>query len=1017
MSRTRDLTTVLGGGNASYLRQLYATYLEDPASITPEWREYFAGLPQKKRLQTQKHTLQEISPIEDDKLFEFAPRSYQALRKGKYELPLASPREALDAIQGALLAEAYRSHGHLAALLDPLVAPFQPPSFEEFLENLPHPFLEPQTYGFQDLDLPFYGGGGYRKITIRAFLEELRAVYCGPVGCEFMHLLDPQQRQWIQEKLEQRTQKTPPPQVQKNILKQLIEAESFEHFFQKKYPGARRFSLEGGETLLVALEAILENATQKGVKDVVLGMPHRGRLNVMAHTLQRPLPELIAYFEKNPRLFLAESTEAEGPSVGPSGDVKYHLGYATERVLRFTQSGKSSYRTVRLNLLNNPSHLESINPVVLGSVRRKQDTLSEAKKNRVLGILIHGDASFTGQGVVSEILQLAALEGYSTKGTIHLIINNQLGYTASPEELRSSPYCSDTAKSVAMPIFHVNAQDPEAVAWVAETASEFRALFASDVLIDLVGYRRRGHNETEEPSFTHPLLYKKIEALPTVTAFYQEKLLKEERILQEEQQDILLKIEKRFQKALTTFQERLKGADQETLAVPPKALFTPSPFVEATTGIALVKLRQWGTALAVPPSENVRHFQLHPKLERFLEARREAVKTGEKVDWSFAEALAFASILAEGVPIRLSGQDAVRGTFSQRHGIFMDGTRPRSYCPFHYLSTPQDIKKVGSFHGINSPLSEIGVVGFEYGYSLLERLQGDASPSPLPLVLWEAQFGDFANGAQVIIDQYLSSGEAKWNARSGLVMLLPHGFDGLGAEHSSARLERFLQLCAENNMQVVNCTTPANYFHVLRRQHLQNLSGKPKPLIVMTPKALLRHKEVVSSFKDMGAHTTFQPILKMAKEGGAVLPKNIKRVILCSGQIYYDLLEAVRTFSLGGKVELIRLEQLYPFPRLPLAQTLEPLRQAEMIWCQEEPLHMGPWPFLERLLRELMDAIGSRHVLPVGRAMTAAVATGYLDQHQQERQNLIREALYPWLEPQPTDPKITAETKEIYGIQ
>ncbi|MGH6954035.1 MAG: 2-oxoglutarate dehydrogenase E1 component, partial [Alphaproteobacteria bacterium] len=765
-----------------------------------------------------------------------------------------------------MMIRAYRIRGHLAADLDPL----------KLRTPDPHPELDPRTYGFTEADLerPIFIDNvlGLETASLRQILERCRATYCGPIGVEFMHIQEPDQKAWIQTRIEavhNRTEFTPADKL--SILGRLVAAESFEHFLDKKYTGTKRFGLEGAEAVIPALEQIVLRASELGVKEVVLGMSHRGRLNVLANVMAKPLQAIFSEFQ---------GASAHPEDVQGSGDVKYHLGTSSDRQLNGS--------VMHLSLTANPSHLEAVDPVVLGKVRAKQTARGDSAREQVMGLLLHGDAAFAGQGLVAECLDLSDLKGYRTGGTIHVVVNNQIGFTTAPAHGRSSPYCSDVAKKVQSPIFHVNGDDPEAVVHMARIATEFRQRFKKDVVLDIFCYRRLGHNEGDEPMFTQPLMYKAIARHPSVRRRYAERLVAEG-VLSAEAADGLVAEER----------ARLDSAFEGAAAFKPNK----SDWLEgAWTGLEAARgaARRGDTAVALEVLGEVGRAvtripegcRAHRKVARVYEARRQAIESGEGVDWTTAEALAFATLLVEGAPVRLSGQDSGRGTFSQRHAVLVDQESEAHHVPLNGLSPDQAL-----FEVIDSPLAEASVLGFEYGYSLAE---------PHALVLWEAQFGDFANGAQVIIDQFISSGESKWLRMSGLTLLLPHGHEGQGPEHSSARLERYLQLCAEENIQVVNCTTPANYFHVLRRQVRRKFR---KPLVIMTPKSLLRHKLAVSALGEMGPGTTFHRVLWDGAERKA--DRGARRVVLCSGKVYYDLFEE-RLRARADDVYLLRLEQLYP---------------------------------------------------------------------------------------------------------
>jgi 2-oxoglutarate dehydrogenase E1 component len=858
---------------------------------------------------------------------------------------------AQDAICAMMLIRTYRVRGHLAADLDPLGL-----EKREFT-----PDLMPEWHNLGDPQKRVYLGGvlGFETATVGELVATLRRNYCGKVGLEYMHINDVEERRFLQERFEGRDaeiQFTPEGKIA--ILSRIIAAEQFESFLGRKFVGTKRFGLDGGESAVPALESIIKVGGAHGVKEIVIGMPHRGRLNVLATVMQKPLQAIFHEFgggSSNP------------DDVGGSGDVKYHLGTSTDR--------EFDGNMVHLSLTPNPSHLEAVNPVVLGKARATQRMRAasaglahaEEKEDEVLPVLLHGDAAFAGQGIVAECFALSGVPGYSTGGTVHFVVNNQIGFTTSPAFARSSPYPSDVAKMVQAPIFHVNGDDPEAVTFATKVATEFRQRFNRDVVIDMWCYRRFGHNESDEPSFTQPLMYAAIAKHPPVSRLYGDRLVAEGLVTAEW-------VEAETRKVVETLEAEFAAAPD---FVPRKAewfegrwagLGQPADPVTARrgaeTGVPVAELRALAKRLHAVPEG----FTIHRTLKRVIDARDKAIESGQGLDWATAEELAFASLIA-GEPsfgVRLSGQDSGRGTFSQRHAVWHDQKTGAKHVP---LATLGGYAKV-----LDSPLSEFGVLGFEYGF---------AGADPKSLVLWEAQFGDFVNGAQVMIDQFIASGEAKWLRANGLVMLLPHGYEGQGPEHSSARLERFLQLCAEDNLQVANCTTPANYFHILRRQMLRPFR---KPLIIMTPKSLLRHKRAVSALAEMDAGTSFHRVLD---DLATPDPKAVRRLILCSGKVYYDLADA-RDAEGRDDVYILRIEQLYPFPGDVIADYAAGFPQLEsLVWAQEEPRNAGAWFFVEPLIEE---ALGRRAAY-AGRAASAATATGLMRRHQAEQAKLVAEAL------------------------
>jgi 2-oxoglutarate dehydrogenase E1 component len=940
-------TSFLQGANATYLAELHARYKDDPASVDADWRAFFASFEDNKE-----------SVLAEARGPSWAPEPERALLPARPQ-SVGGERDALDAARDTLAARMlirnYRTRGHLAAKLDPL----------ELIERREHPELRPKTYGFtkRDYDRPIYIGGvfGFEFATLRQILEILKKTYCGHIGAEYMHISDPEQRAWIQDRMEGREAGfTDKGKIA--ILKKLIEAEAFERFLDVKYTGTKRFGLDGGESMVPALEQIIKRGGQLGVGEIVIGMPHRGRLNVLANVMAKPYRAIFNEFRGGS----AHPDDVEG-----SGDVKYHLGASSDREFDLNR--------VHLSLTANPSHLEIVDPVVLGKVRAKQDQRGDRERKEVLPLLLHGDAAFAGQGVVAECLGLSGLRGHRTGGSLHFIVNNQIGFTTAPRFSRSSPYPSDVAKMIDAPIFHVNGDDAEAVVYVAKIATEFRQRFGKPVVIDMFCYRRHGHNEADEPAFTQPLMYRRIAEHPSVVEVYARKLIVEELLTRDEidamQAEFRALLEEEFGAGEAYRPNRADWLDGRWSGIG----HAEEGARRGDTGVALEVLREVGRKLTSFPKS----FTPHKTIVRIMATRRKMIEDGQGIDWATAEALAYGTLLVEGLRVRLSGQDSERGTFSQRHAVLMDQENEKKYTPLKHLAKGQ-----APFEVINSMLSEEAVLGFEYGYSLAE---------PNALVLWEAQFGDFANGAQVIIDQFISSGERKWLRMSGLVLLLPHGYEGQGPEHSSARLERYLQLCAEDNWQIANCTTPANYFHILRRQLHRQFR---KPLILMTPKSLLRHKRVVSTLAQLGPGSSFHrllwddaqflsgQIIKLAPDDA------IRRVVICSGKVYYDLYDERERRGLND-IYLLRIEQLYPFPARALIHELSRFKDAEMVWCQEESKNMGAWSFIEPNLEWVLDHIGARHrrVRYAGRPSSAATATGMMSKHMHELKGLLEEAL------------------------
>ncbi|WP_370252388.1 2-oxoglutarate dehydrogenase E1 component, partial [Nioella sp.] len=798
--------------------------------------------------------------------------------------------------------------------------------------------------------------------SMRQIIDIVKRTYCGTFALQYMHISNPEEAGWLKERIEGYGKEIAfTREGRKAILNKLVEAEGFEKFLHVKYMGTKRFGLDGGEALIPAMEQVIKRGGQLGLKEIVIGMPHRGRLSVLANVMGKPYRAIFNEFQGGS--FKPEDVDG-------SGDVKYHLGASSDREF----DGNS----VHLSLTANPSHLEAVNPVVLGKVRAKQDQLNDENRTAVLPVLLHGDAAFAGQGVVAEGFGLSGLRGHKTGGTMHIVVNNQIGFTTAPHFSRSSPYPPDIALMVEAPIFHVNGDDPEAVVHAARVATEFRQMFHKDVVLDIICYRRFGHNEGDEPMFTNPIMYKRIKGHKTTLQLYTERLVKDGLIPEGEIEDMKAAFQAHLNEEFEAGKE-FKPNKADWLDGRWSHLDKQGEeYQRGETAIKPETLQEIGRALSTAPEG----FNLHKTVGRLLETKKQMFDTGEGFDWATAEALAFGSLMTEGYPVRLAGQDATRGTFSQRHSGLIDQETEERYYPLNHIREGQ-----AQYEVIDSMLSEYAVLGFEYGYSLAE---------PNALVMWEAQFGDFANGAQIMFDQFISSGERKWLRMSGLVMLLPHGFEGQGPEHSSARLERFLQLCAEDNWIVANCTTPANYFHILRRQIHRDYR---KPLVLMTPKSLLRHKMAVSKAEEMTTGSSFHRVLwDDAQYGNSdtqlVADDKIKRVVMCSGKVYYDLLEERDARGIDD-VYLMRLEQFYPFPALSLMKELERFKGAEMVWCQEEPKNQGAWSFIEPNIEWVLNRIGAKHTRPVyaGRAASASPATGLASQHKAQQAALVNDAL------------------------
>ncbi len=971
-------TSFLQGHNAEYIDRLYARYAENPASLDPVWTEFFRQLqdeeahasqaaagPSWARRDWPPHPTDELTAALDGQWPVAPPAEARAAgekirakaAEGGVSLSDAMVRRAvLDSIRALMLIRAYRIRGHLVADLDPL----------GMRDQTPHPELDPKSYGFTeaDLDRPVFIDNvlGLEVASIRQIVDVLRRTYCGTFALQYMHISDPEQSAWLKERIEGYGKEISfTKRGRRAILNKLVEAEGFEKFCHVKFMGTKRFGLDGAEAVIPAMEQIIKRGGALGVKEIAIGMPHRGRLSVLANVLSKPYRAIFNEFQGGS--FKPE--EVDG-----SGDVKYHLGASSDR--------EFDGNKVHLSLTANPSHLEAVNPVVLGKVRAKQDQIGDTERRQVLGVLLHGDAAFAGQGVVAEGFGLSGLRGHRTGGTIHVIVNNQIGFTTAPHFSRSSPYPTDIALMVEAPIFHVNGDDPEAVVHAAKVATEFRQKFLKDVVIDVFCYRRFGHNEGDEPMFTNPVMYNRIKKHKTTLQLYTERMVADGLIPEGEIEDMKAAFQahlnEEFEAAKVYRPNKADWLDGRWRHLNREG----EEYQRGQTSIPEATLQDIGAALTRVPDG----FSIHRTVARQLEAKARMFETGKGFDWATAEALAFGSLLTEGYPVRLAGQDSTRGTFSQRHSAFIDQETEDRHYPLNHIREGQ-----ARYEVIDSMLSEYAVLGFEYGYSLSE---------PNALVMWEAQFGDFANGAQIMFDQFISSGERKWLRMSGLVMLLPHGFEGQGPEHSSARLERFLQMCAEDNWIVANCTTPANYFHILRRQMHRDFR---KPLVLMTPKSLLRHRLCISEASDFVSGSSFHRILwddaeKGNSETSLASDDRIRRVVICSGKVYFDLLEERDARGIDD-VYLLRVEQFYPFPAMSLTQELQRFRHAEIIWCQEEPKNQGAWSFIEPNLEWVLGRIGgaSARVRYVGRPAAAAPATGLASQHKKQQEALIDEAL------------------------
>ena len=969
-------SSFMQGHNAEYLEQLYARYANDPAAVDEVWQDFFrqlgdAELDVKAEASGPSWARSDWPPaIEDDLTGALtgewaAPAEAKgagdkikakAAEKGVQVSDEAVKQAVLDSIRALMLIRAYRIRGHLVADLDPL----------GMRAATPHPELDPASYGFAaaDMDRPIFIDNvlGLQIATMRQILEIVKRTYCGTFAMQYMHISNPEEASWLKERIEgfgKEIQFT--REGRKAILNKMVEAEGFEKFLHVKYMGTKRFGLDGGESLIPAMEQIIKRGGALGVRDIVIGMPHRGRLNILANVMQKPYRAIFNEFQGGS--FKPEDVDG-------SGDVKYHLGASSDR--------EFDGNNVHLSLTANPSHLEAVNPVVLGKVRAKQDQLGDKERTSVLPILLHGDAAFAGQGVVAECFALSGLRGHKAGGTIHIVVNNQIGFTTAPHFSRSSPYPTDNALVVEAPIFHVNGDDPEAVVHAAKVATEFRQKFKKDVVIDIFCYRRFGHNEGDEPMFTNPMMYKKIKGHKTTLTLYTDRLVKDGLIPEGEIEDMKAAFQARMNEEFEAGKE-FKPNKADWLDGKWSHLDKQDKdYQRGKTAIKKETFDEVGRGLTTLPE----NYPVHKTIGRFLDTRKKMFDSGEGIDWATGEALAFGSLLTEGYPVRLAGQDSTRGTFSQRHSGIVNQDSEGRYYPLNNIRSGQ-----AQYEVIDSALSEYAVLGFEYGYSLAE---------PNALTLWEAQFGDFANGAQIMFDQFISSGESKWLRMSGLTVLLPHGFEGQGPEHSSARLERFLQMCGGDNWIVANCTTPANYFHILRRQLHRSFR---KPLILMTPKSLLRHKMAISKAEEFQEGSSFHRVLwDDAQHGNSdtklVADDKIKRVVMCSGKVYYDLLEERDARGIDD-VYLMRIEQYYPFPAISLVKELERFKGAEMVWCQEEPKNQGAWSFIEPNIEWVLSRINAKHTRPVyaGRQASASPATGLASQHKLQQQALVDAAL------------------------
>ncbi|MFT4012873.1 MAG: 2-oxoglutarate dehydrogenase E1 component [Paracoccus sp. (in: a-proteobacteria)] len=972
-------SSFLQGHNAAYVEQLYGQWAANPAVVDQVWDAFFRSLGDDESTVAREAkgaswSRSDWPPAPTDENTSALTGEWPVMPKAEAKAALDKiaakasekgvqlsdeqlKRAVLDSIRAIMLIRSFRIRGHLHADLDPL-------GMREVPDNGD---LNPENYGFTeaDLDRPIFIDNvlGLQVASIRQITDLMKRTYCGTFAIQFMHISNPEEAGWLKERIEGYGKEIAfTREGRRAILNKLVEAEGFEKFLHVKYMGTKRFGLDGGEALIPAMEQIIKRGGALGVKDVVIGMPHRGRLSVLANVMGKPYRAIFHEFQGG-------SYKPE--DVDGSGDVKYHLGASSDRTF--------DENTVHLSLTANPSHLEAVNPVVLGKVRAKQDQMSDTThRSAVLPILLHGDAAFAGQGIVAECFQLSGIRGHGTGGTIHVVVNNQIGFTTAPHFSRTSPYCTDIALMVEAPIFHVNGDDPEAVVHAAKVATEFRQTFHKDVVIDIFCYRRFGHNEGDEPMFTNPAMYKNIKSHKTTLQLYTERLVADGLVpageIEEMKAAFQSHLNEEFEVGKNFKPNKADWLDGKWSGLEAEG----AEYQAGQTGIAPETMAEIGTALTRAPEG----FELHKTVGRLLDAKKQMFATGAGFDWATGEALAFGSLLVEGSAVRLAGQDSTRGTFSQRHSAFIDQATEERYYPLNHIRGGQ-----ARYEVIDSMLSEYAVLGFEYGYSLAE---------PNTLTLWEAQFGDFANGAQIMFDQFINSGEKKWLRMSGLVVLMPHGYEGQGPEHSSARLERWLQMSAEDNWIVANCTTPANYFHILRRQLKRPFR---KPLIMMTPKSLLRHPMAVSKAEEFQTGSTFHRVLWDDAERGnsklALKPDNeIRRVVICSGKVYYDLL-AARDAAGADDVYLMRLEQFYPFPAQALTKELARFKDAEVVWCQEESKNMGGWTFVEPNIEWVLTRIGAKHSRPryVGRAASASPATGLASRHKAEQEALVAEAI------------------------
>ncbi len=930
----------LNGASAAWLESLYESYLTNPETVDPEWRKFFDGLPRVKSVNGGNGAGREVPHNEVREFF-------RAIAKEHHAVPTATPSHDIELerkqVHVLQLINAYRFRGHQHAKTNPLRNSHQ--------AEVPELDLAYHQLGPADMNTVFETGSlaGPELLTLGEIYSKVRETYCGSVGAEYMHIMETAEKRWIQQRLELTKGNVNLTFEEKiNVLQQLTNAEGLEKYLHTRYVGQKRFSLEGGESLIPLLDELVMHAGALGVKEVVIGMAHRGRLNVLVNILGKTPAELFAEFEGTKDV--QELT----------GDVKYHLGFASNM--------QSRGGPVHLALAFNPSHLEIVGPVVEGSVRARQWRRGDAEGVEVIPVQIHGDAAFSGQGVVMETLQMSQSRGFSTKGTIHIIINNQIGFTTSyQQDARSTHYCTDVAKMVDAPIFHVNADDPEALIMITRLAIDYRMTFKKDVVIDMVCYRRHGHNEADEPKATQPMMYKKIASLPTTHAIYVKKLVDEGVLRQHQAEEVVVNVRKALESGRCVLPHKLpKGSTDTTEHIDWKLYNKASVLEDVETGVSIETIRELAATLEQLPEG----FELQGRVQKIMDDRHRMTAGALPLDWGYAEIMAYATLVNDGYAVRMSGQDSGRGTFFHRHAVLHNQKDGTAFVPLRSIG-----KGKNNFLVIDSLLSELAVLAFECGFSTAD---------PRVLAIWEAQFGDFANGAQIVIDQFISAGEHKWGKSTGLVMLLPHGFEGQGAEHSSARIERFLQLCSGNNMQVCVPSTPAQMFHLLRRQMLRNCR---KPLIVITPKSLLRHKECTSSLDDL-ASGYYRRVLPDVDH---IKPKNVKHIILCSGKVYYELLNERRAKK-RNDLAIIRVEQLYPFPGPELNKVLKCYTNTnDIVWVQEEPKNQGAWDFVKPRIPAMLDKTWQLYY--VGRESSSAPAVGSAKLHGIQQRELIDGAI------------------------